>query len=586
MRRTKIVCTIGPASSSPDMLRAMIRSGMNVARLNFSHGTLEQHRVSIAEIRAASAELGQPVAVLADLQGPRLRVGQVSADGIMLEAGSQVTLTTEAIVGRPGVIPVQYDDLPKIVAAGHRILLDDGLIELRVLAVGEGDIQCLIVVGGMLTSNKGMNLPQAPLSMPAITAKDREDLAFALQEQVDWIAMSFVRTADDLRALQELIREESAFGRATPVIAKIEKPEGVRNIDAIIEVADGVMVARGDLGIEAPAEEVPLIQKMIIAKCNRLGKPVITATQMLDSMIRNPRPTRAEASDVANAILDGSDAIMLSGETAIGRYPLEAVRTMVRIAEHVERGAALSAGAKREAGRHRTVAEAVAHASCEAAQDLHAAAIITPTASGLTPRLVSMFRPAVPIVAVTPSPMIQRQLALLWGVYPLLAPRAESTDKMIAGAIQTAVGHGLVKPGDLVVVTAGAPGERLTAAPTNLMKVQRIERIIAQGTGIGHRVVRGRVRLVAPEDVARARVGMEEIIVVRKTDRAFVPLVQCASGLIAEEGDATSHAAMLAVELGVPAIVGVQDVTHLLRDGQEITLDPATGRIYEGYVQF
>lgn len=586
MRRTKIVCTIGPASSSPEMLRALIRNGMNVARLNFSHGALEQHRASIAEIRAASAELDQPVAVLADLQGPKLRVGQIGGDGVLLETSSQVTLTTEPIVGRPGVIPVQYDDLPKSVEVGHAILLDDGLIELRVLAVTEKEIRCRVVVGGTIISNKGINLPYAPISMPAITAKDREDLAFALREQVDWIAMSFVRTADDVRALQELIRAESAFGRATPLIAKIEKPEGVRNIDAILEASDGIMVARGDLGIESPVEEVPLVQKMIIAKCNRVGKPVITATQMLDSMMRNPRPTRAEASDVANAILDGSDAIMLSGETAIGKYPLEALRTMARIAEHTEQGAALNGSAKREAGRHRTVAEAVAHASCQTAQDLDAAAIITPTASGLTPRLVSMFRPAVPIVAVTPSPMIQRQLALLWGVYPLLAQRAESTDKMIAGALQAAVAHDLVKPGDIVVVTAGAPGERLAAAPTNLMKVQRIERILAQGTGIGQRVVRGRVRLIAPDDVLGARVDMEEIVVVRKTDRSFVSLVQRASGLITEEGDAASHAAILALELGVPAIVGVRDATRLLRDGQEITLDPATGRIYEGYAQF
>lgn len=470
MLRTKIVCTIGPASRDVAMLRELMLAGMDVARLNFSHGDQSYHGENIERIRAVAAEVGKPVAILADLQGPKLRVGQIEGEGVPLITGEEVILTTRPILGRKGVVPVQYARFPEEVEPGDRILIDDGLLELKVLSTGEAEVACQVITGGLLESNKGINLPRASHAIPAITDKDRSDLRFVLERQVDWVAISFVRLPDEVRELKGLIQEFSA-SHAVPVVAKIEKPEAVDNIDGIIEVADAVMVARGDLGIETSPETVPIVQKMIIAKCNAVGKPVITATQMLDSMIRNPRPTRAEASDVANAILDGSDAIMLSGETAVGKYPLEAVRTMVRIAQEAEQGSLQGLARPRPPLRPvASIADAVGHAARETAYELGAAAIIALTISGYTARVISKYRPHCPIIAVTPSPLVQRQLALYWGVIPLLCRRAESTDEIIAGAVRAAQAQGLIKQGDVVVITAGAAGSG--PGTTDIMKVQ------------------------------------------------------------------------------------------------------------------
>jgi pyruvate kinase len=582
--RTKIVCTIGPASRSLKMLMEMIKSGMNVARLNFSHGDHAYHSENVTRIRRASEQVGSPVAVLMDLQGPKLRVGKMEGDGVLLTAGEEVVLTSKPVVGHDAEIPVQYPTLPKLVEPGDRILMDDGLLEVIVLESSVEDIRCRVVTGGLLQSNKGMNLPRAHTSIPAITEKDKSDLCSALQNGADWIALSFVRNANEVIALQELIRRQCAFGRPTPVIAKIEKPEAVENIDVIISAADGIMVARGDLGIEASPEEVPMTQKRIIQKCNEAGKPVITATQMLDSMMRNPRPTRAEASDVANAVLDGSDAIMLSGETAVGHYPLEAVRTMVRIAERAEaelqqRIAMMPMSRPKTEG----IAGAVSHAARETAQDLDAAAIITPTVSGHTARMVSRYRPTVPIIAVTPSPMVQRQLCLYWGVYPLLAKRTANTDQMLADAVNSAREHQLVQPGELVVVTGGAAGS--APGTTNLIKVQVVERILVSGTPIGGEVVQGQVRLIRdtlpnPEDV-----GPSDVLVVKATAREHVALARRAAGLVVVEGGMDSHAAQMAVELGLVAIIGAEGAFSALEEGQAVTLDPVSGRVYEGLVR-
>jgi pyruvate kinase len=477
MLRTRIVCTIGPASREPEMLRQLMRAGMDVARLNFSHGDQATHAENIERIRAAAAEVGKPVAILADLQGPKLRVGTMEGEGVPLLEDTEVTLTTEDVIGRgPEALPVQYDNLPCLVKPGDRVLLDDGLLELRVLSIGDTQIHCRVVAGGVLKSNKGVNLPRAPLDIPAITAKDRQDLAFALARQVDWIALSFVRTADEMQELKRLIGDLSSQEEPVPVVAKIEKPEALDNIDDIIAAVDAIMVARGDLGIEIPAEEVPIAQKRIIEKCNREGVAVITATQMLESMIHNPRPTRAEASDVANAILDGTDAIMLSGETSIGAHPVQAARTMVRIAEEVESHRSEIYACPfllPEQRTGRTVADAVSHAARETAHDLNATAIITLTASGYTARVMSRYRPRSPIIAVTPSPAVQRQLMLYWGVTPLLAPRTDNTDEMIAHAVQAARKHGLVKEGDRLVITAGSAGS--TPGTTDLIKVHLVE---------------------------------------------------------------------------------------------------------------
>ena len=471
MLRTKIVCTIGPASRAPEMLRELMLAGMDVARLNFSHGNQAYHGENIERIRAVAAEVEKPVAILTDLQGPKLRVGEMEGEGVLLVSGEKVILTTRLIVGHGGVVPVQYARLPRDVEPGDRILIDDGLLELEVLSTGETDIACRVITGGLLQTNKGMNLPRASHAIPAITDKDRQDLRFVLEQQVDWVALSFVRSPGEVQELKEMIQELSASCSPVPVVAKIEKPKAVDNIDGIIEVADAIMVARGDLGIETSPEAVPIVQKMIIAKCNAVGKPVITATQMLDSMIRNPRPTRAEANDVANAIFDGTDAIMLSGETAVGKYPLESVQTMVRIAQEAERGGLEGLARPRPPlGPVTSIADAVSHATYETASDLGAAAIITPTLSGHTPRVISKYRPCCPIIAVTPSPVVQRQLILYWGVRALLSGRTESTDETISGAVRAAQEHGLVKKGDVVVITAGAAGSG--PGTTDIMKVQ------------------------------------------------------------------------------------------------------------------
>jgi pyruvate kinase len=455
------------------MLRQLVLAGMDVARLNFSHGDYVEHAENIERIRAVAKELDRPVAVLADLQGPKLRVGQMAGEGVLLARGSEATLTTDSVLGRdPTALPVQYLGLPDLVAPDDRVLLDDGLLELRVLSTTRTEIRCEIVVGGVLQSNKGINLPGASPNIPAITDKDRDDLAFALAHEVDWVALSFVRTADEVSALKELIGRLSPEQVRVPVMAKIEKPAALENIDAIIEAADAIMVARGDLGIEVSPEEVPVAQKRIIRACNEAGVPVITATQMLDSMIRNPRPTRAEASDVANAILDGTDGIMLSGETSIGAYPLEAVQTMVRIAVETEKHRAeeftpVFAPVRQQ--KALSAADAVTHAAREIAHDLDAAAIVTPTASGHTARLMSCHRPRTPIIAVTPNRTVQRQLVLYWGVIPLHAPRTDNTDEMIAQAVRAAQDHGLVREGDKLVVTAGAAGS--VPGTTNLIRI-------------------------------------------------------------------------------------------------------------------
>jgi pyruvate kinase len=476
MHRTKIVCTIGPASRGPEMLRRLVEAGMDVARLNLSHGSQAEHAENVERIRAAAEEADRPVAIMADLQGPKLRVGEMAEGGVRLEPGDRATFVTGDVVGRsPDALPVQNERFAHLVSPGDRVLLDDGLIEMRVESVEGDEVHCRVVVGGRLQSNKGINLPGVSVDLPSLTDKDRDDLARALEWGVDWVALSFVRAAEDVNELRALIEELSGSQNPPPVMAKIEKPQALAHIDAIIEAVDAVMVARGDLGIEIPAEEVPLAQKRLIAKSNRAGIPVVTATQMLESMIRQPRPTRAEASDVANAILDGTDALMLSGETSIGAYPVEAVRTMARIACEVEAHVPEKPQPFRPSKENLnlSIADAVGRAAREAAQDLEAAAIVCPTASGYTARTMSRYRPNSPIIAITPDARVQRRLMLHWGVTPLLAPRSDNTDEMITHAVETARKRDLIDAGDVVVITAGAA--RSEPGTTNLMRVRVVE---------------------------------------------------------------------------------------------------------------
>jgi pyruvate kinase len=432
------------------------------------------------------------------------------------------------------------------------------------------------VTGGVLTSNKGINLPKAHFSIASITEKDKEDLSFALSHRVDWVALSFVRRAEDVYQLRDLIRQQSEFGRLTPIVAKIEKPEAVDNIQEIVDAADGIMVARGDLGIEVSPEGVPMMQKMIIQLSNRAGKPVITATQMLDSMIRNPRPTRAEASDVANAILDGTDAIMLSGETAVGRYPIEAVETMVRIASETEPYARLEPLGLSDA--HHSISESVCYAASSTATMLRASAILAPTMAGNTARILSRFRAPSPIIAITPNPAVQHQLALFWGVHPLISRRAPDTDTVIEEAVKTAAEAGLVHEGETVVITAGTGGHAV--GDTDLIKVYRLARVLAEGQGVGDQIVSGRVRRVDGPLDDRTALHRDEIIVTHKTDRSFVHLLEHAAGLITAEGGAESHGYLLSAEHDLPAIVGIANI-DVLQDGEWIVLNAAKGQVLE-----
>lgn len=465
-RKTKIVATVGPVSSSPEMIRKLIKSGVDIFRLNFSHGENSQKLELIHTIRRISDKLGFQAGILADLQGPKIRTGKMAGEGMMLVKGQEVVITTDDVLGRDGIIPTIYRSLPHDVHPGSRILLDDGLLELKVLGLDGERVRCLVVTGGLLKNNKGINLPGVNVSAPCLTEKDLIDLDFALEAGVDFVALSFVRTAADIEEIKRII---AAKGKDTPVVAKIEKPEALRNFKKILEVTDAVMVARGDLGVEIEPEKVPVYQKKIIQACNRAGKPVITATQMLDSMIRNPRPTRAETSDVANAIVDGTDAIMLSAETASGDYPVESVETMVRIARDVESTGFLTGGIPD--GSSLTVAQAVAESSCRTAAALKAKAIVVFTRSGSTAALISAFRPSTPILAFTASLEIRRRLSICWGVRCTGVGIMENTDQQIHEVEKKLMASGFRK-GDLVVITMGIPIE--TRGSTNLMKVHKL----------------------------------------------------------------------------------------------------------------
>lgn len=465
MPRTKIVCTIGPASNSPDVMRALIRAGMNVARINFSHGDRATHAQSIAALRQIAEQEGRLVAVMGDLQGPKLRVGEIKGGAVELRKGEIVLLTSRPRTGAEEEIPVPHPELLRDLRAGQTVLLDDGNLELIVTQAGEGCLKCRVVAGGQLTSHKGINVPGATLRLSTLTPKDREDAAFALEQKIDFFALSFVRRAADVCELRQFLRDRKAD---VPIIAKIEKPEALSAFDEILAEADGIMVARGDLGVETPAEEVPFHQKRIIRACNRAGKPVITATQMLQTMIDNPRPTRAEASDVVNAILDGTDAVMLSGETAVGSYPVEAVETMAAICANAE-AHLTSSPMHDESGSHETITEAISCAAVEIACEINSTAIVTATMSGMTARMVARHRPHIPIVAVTPDQATLVRLALVWGVTPVQVKPFETTDDMVRMMVRTARQKGLAAWGDPVVLTAGIPFG--SGGRTNMLKV-------------------------------------------------------------------------------------------------------------------
>jgi len=578
MRRTKIVCTIGPASEKVETLKQMMLAGMNVARLNFSHGTHEDNGRRIAAVRQAAGEVGKNIAIMLDTKGPEIRLKTFANPPVTLEQGQRFTLTTRDVVGDKTIVSVTYMDLPRDVRPGSRIAVADGLIMLEVESVEEQDVHCRVVNGGQLSNQKGVNLPGVNVNLPSITDKDIADIKFGIEQGVDFIAASFIRKASDVIAIRQILEQE---GANIDIIAKIESRQGVDNLAEIVNVADGIMVARGDLGVEIPAEEVPVLQKTMIAMCNKAGKPVITATQMLESMTQNPRPTRAEASDVANAIFDGSDAIMLSGETAAGKYPVQAVETMARIAQRAELAVNFDYLLEpRCADLTKTVTDGISHAVCTIASELGVSAIITATASGHTARMITKYRPKVPVVAVTPRPKVLRKLALTWGVEPLLIGDLTSTDEMISASVEAALSAGLISAGDLVVITAGVPvGVHGT---TNMMKVHTVGTVLARGTGIGQRAVTGKARICRTLPEALEKVQPGDILITQATDRDLIPAMEKAAAIITEEGGLTSHAAIVGLEFGIPVIVGVQHATDVLPDGEIITVDGNRGLIYGG----
>lgn len=580
MRKTKIICTIGPATESVEMLVKLIEAGMNVARLNFSHGSHEEHGARIVNIREASRRTGKDIAILQDLKGPEIRLGLFEGGKVMLEQGKPFTLVTEECLGTAERAYVQHPGLVNDVRPGDTILMDDGNLNVLVNEVTATEVRCTVVVGGPLSNRKKCNLPGKPVSLPALAERDAADIRFAVEQGMDIVAGSFIRKAQDVLEIRKII--ESAGGDQL-IISKIESQEGYDNLEEILQVSDGLMVARGDLGVEVPAEEVPIMQKRMIERCNFLGKPVITATQMLESMITKPVPTRAEASDVANAIFDGTDCIMLSAETASGSYPINAVNTMDRVACRTEQSldyVGILNRKRRLAGALSNVTDAISHATVTTAADLEARAIITATASGFTARNVSKYRPQAQIIAVTPSAKAARRLnGLNWGVQAVVREEMENTDALIERSVEAAVSTGLVQDGELVVITAGVPvGIQGT---TNLIKVHMVGEVLASGTGIGRRLVAGAARVVRTAADAE-RVAPGEIVVVLSAESDVMSALERAAGIVAEEGGLTSQAAVVGLSLGIPVVVGASGATERITDGQLITVDTIHGLVYRG----
>ncbi|WP_243495195.1 pyruvate kinase [Priestia aryabhattai] len=582
MRKTKIVCTIGPASESVEKLVELINSGLNVCRLNFSHGDFEEHGARIVNIREAAKQTGKTVGILLDTKGPEIRTNTMENGAIELEEGAEIIVSMTEVVGTTEKFSITYPGLIDDVHVGSKILLDDGLIGLEVLDVNktDGEIKTKVLNPGTLKNKKGVNVPNVSVNLPGITEKDANDIVFGIEQGIDFIAASFVRRASDVLEIRELLEKHNAAH--IQIISKIENQEGVDNIKEILEVSDGLMVARGDLGVEIPAEEVPLVQKDLIKQCNALGKPVITATQMLDSMQRNPRPTRAEASDVANAIFDGTDAIMLSGETAAGSYPVEAVQTMHSIASRAEQALNYSEILQQRSKQvGPSITDAIGQSVVHTALNLNASAIVAPTESGYTAKIVSKYRPQSPIVAVAANASVARRLSLVWGVTPVVGERVSTIDDMLDHAVNDAVKTGVVAHGDLVVITAGVPvGE---SGATNLMKVQVVGDVLAKGQGIGRKAAVGKVVIAKTAEEANAKMTEGAILVTNSTDRDMISAIEKAGALITEEGGLTSHAAVVGLNLSIPVIVGVENATSVFSEDQDITVDASRGVVYNGH---
>ena len=582
MRKTKIICTIGPATEGEKMIRSLMGNGMNVARLNFSHGDYESHARNIETIKKLREELNLPVGIMLDTKGPEIRLGLFAEGHAEVENGDSFTLTTDDVQGTSERASISYKGLPDDIKARDRIMIDDGLIELRVESVEGGDISCRVVNGGTVSNSKSVNVPGVRLSMPYVSDRDREDLLFGIKHNVDFIAASFARSAMDVLEIRSVLERNG--GKHIQIIAKIENQDGVNNIDEIIKASDGIMVARGDMGVEIAFEELPHIQKELIKKCYRAGKKVITATQMLESMINNPRPTRAEATDVANAIYDGTSAIMLSGETAIGKYPIESLKTMSRIAETAEDDIDyLEKFNQLKPDIINNVTNAISHATCMTAHDLGAAAIVTVTKSGYTARMISSFRPACPIISCALDIGICYKLALSWGVLPIMSEVKGSTDDLFEHAVEQALKTGLVRHGDLVTVTAGVPLG--ISGTTNILKVHIVGSVLVKGEGINGLSASGSLCVGKKSEEVIECFSEGDILVMPTTDNSVLGIMRKASAVIVEESGATNHAAIVGLTLEIPVICGAKGATDILKSGTTVTVDATRGLVYSGVVK-
>lgn len=579
MRKTKIVCTLGPATDDPKVLEEVIRSGADVVRLNFSHGGPKEQIGRIKMFKEVREKVGKPVAMLLDTKGPEIRIKRFENGSVTLKEGQQFTLTAEELLGNEERVSVSYPELYKDIQPGTLILIDDGLIGMEAVKIKGRDVICIVKNSGTLSDNKSINIPNVLINMPYMSEKDRNDILFAIEEDFDFIAASFVRTAYDVLEIRKLLNANG--GKQIQIISKIENRSGVNDIDEILKNSDGIMVARGDMGVEIDLEELPVIQKSLIHKCYRAGKKVITATQMLDSMIRNPRPTRAETTDVANAIYDGTSAIMLSGETAVGKYPVESVKTMSKIAERTE----ASIDYEKEFENldlifEKNVTNAISHATCTTAHDLGAAAIITVTRSGLSARMVSKYRPACPIIAPTIEARVCRQMNLSWGVYPVLTKELQTTDEVFEQAVECAVATGIVKNGDVVIITGGMPVG--VSGTTNLVKVHLVGHVLVSGEGVNNISVSAPLCVANSLSQAIADFNDGDILVTKSTTIEFLPILKRASGIIVEDEGPGGHTAIIGMTLDIPVITMAKGATKVLKTGTVITMDASRGLVYSG----
>ncbi len=579
MRKTKIICTIGPASANEETIREMIKAGMNVARLNFSHGEYESHKKIADIVKKVRQELGAHVALLLDTKGPEIRIGRFKDGSVTLKAGNRFTLYLSEREGDESGVSVSYKGLCNDISKGSKIMMDDGLIEHRCENVESGRIDCTVINGGVLSNNKSINLPGIRTSIPFLSEKDKNDIKFAIQEDFDFIAASFTQSADNIHEMRREL--ELAGGGGIRIIAKIENSAGVESIDEIINVSDGIMIARGDMGVEIPIETIPVIQKKLISKCYKAGKQVITATQMLESMTKNPRPTRAEVTDVANAIYDGTSATMLSGETAAGKYPIEAVKTMSSIAEKTESDIDYkSRFSHLQFNKFNNVTNAISHATCTTAHDLGAAAIITVTQTGETARKISRFRPETPIIGCSPNERTCRQMSLSWGIMPLMVDPMNSTDELLEHAESKTMEAGYLSNGDIAVITAGIPLG--IPGTTNMLKVQIVGDVLVSGIGVNDKTVCGILCVSTTEDDAIKNFSDGMILAVPSLNEKLLPIARRAKAIICELGGKDSFSAAVGQVLDIPVIVGAAGATKILKTGTAVTVDGKRGIVYPG----